>query len=118
MADLLDADEVIIFGHSIGTNDRQYFKAFFKQQTDYANPKRKDITSFTRDDESEVQIKRALQQMTDGNLSTLYGLNHIQVFKTANIKEQQRDFYNFLLKSGMDKRQASVQIGKILNKEG
>ena len=118
VADLLDADEVIIFGHSIGTNDRQYFKAFFKQQTDYANPKRKDITIFTRDDESEVQIKRALQQMTDGNLSTLYGLNHIQVFKTANIKEQQRDFYNFLLKSGMDKRQASVQIGKILNKEG
>ncbi len=114
VADLLDADEVIIFGHSIGTNDRQYFKAFFKQQTDYANPKRKDITIFTRDDESEVQIKRALQQMTDGNLSTLYGLNHIQVFKTANIKEQQREFYDFLLKLGMDKRQASVQIGRLL----
>ena len=30
VADLLEADEVIVFGHSIGENDRQYFKAFFK----------------------------------------------------------------------------------------
>ena len=50
--DLLDSDEIIIFGHSIGKNDQMYFKAFFKQQVDYSRPNRKDITIFTRDDES------------------------------------------------------------------
>lgn len=55
VADLQDADEVVVFGHSIGENDRQYFKAFFKQQTDYTKKHRKDITIFTRDSASELQ---------------------------------------------------------------
>ena len=114
VADLLEADEVIIFGHSIGTNDRQYFKAFFKQQTDYVNPKRKDITIFTRDDDSEVQIKRSLQQMTDGNLSTLYGLNRIQIIKTANLSNNQKPLFNFLVNHHIERHNASIIIGKLL----
>ncbi|MBQ0141720.1 MAG: hypothetical protein KBT06_02795 [Prevotellaceae bacterium] len=31
--DLLHADEVVFFGHSLGVNDSQYFKPFFTQQT-------------------------------------------------------------------------------------
>jgi hypothetical protein len=100
VGDLKDADEVVIFGHSIGENDRQYFKAFFMQQTDYSHIRRKDITIFTRDFASEIQIKRALQKMTDWNLSSLYGLNNLQIIKTGNLKADQRKLYDFLVKYG------------------
>ncbi len=114
VANLLEADEVIIFGHSIGENDRQYFKAFFKQQTDYSHPKCKEITIFTRDEASVVQIKRSLQHMTDGNLSTLYGLNHIQIIKTANLAEDQHQLYDFLIKHHIERHFASKIIGSLL----
>ena len=91
------ADEVVIFGHSIGENDRQYFKAFFKQQTDYSNTTGKDIIIFTKDHTSEVQIKLAIQNMTDGNLSTLFGLNRVQIIKTSNLDEDQELLLDFLV---------------------
>lgn len=78
------ADEVIIFGHSIGENDRQYFKQFFKQQASYTQNSRKRITIFTRDRDSEIEIKRALQNMTDNNLSTLSSQNTIEYFHTSD----------------------------------
>ena len=115
VADLHDADEVIFFGHSIGENDRQYFKAFFKQQTDYSNHKIKDITIFTRDAASEVQIKRSLQQMTDGNLSTLYCLNHIQIIKSENLVEGQRKMFDFLVNHHIERHHAEDIIGKLVN---
>ena len=93
--DLGEADNVIIFGHSIGENDRQYFKAFFKRQTDYSNTHEKDITIFTHNDVSMMEIKRALQKMTDGNISTLYGLNNLQIIKTERSKEKERAFMNY-----------------------
>ena len=114
--DLKEAEEVVIFGHSIGENDRQYFKAFFKQQTDYTHPRRKDITIFTRDDASEIQIKRALQKMTDWNLSMLYGLNNIQIIKTGNIQEDQKLLYDFLVKHGKEDFRTREFIGEILQK--
>ena len=114
VADLLEADDIIIFGHSIGENDRQYFKAFFKQQTDYSHPKRKDITIITKDNASEVQIKRSLQHMTDGKLSTLYGLNHILIIKTANLAEDQHKIYDFFVNHHTEGRYAEMIIGKLM----
>lgn len=113
--DLKDADEVVIFGHSIGENDRQYFKAFFKQQTDYSHPTRKDITIFTLNDHSEIQIKRAIEMMTDWNLSTLYGLNNLQIIKTGNIEEDQQLLYDFLVKHGKEDFRTREFIGKLLH---
>lgn len=112
--DLNDADEVVIYGHSIGENDRQYFKAFFKQQTDFSHPRRKDITIFTKDYDSELQIKRSLQSMTDGNLSALYGLNNIQIIKTCNIEDDQIKLCNFLVKHGKEELATRSFIGKLL----
>lgn len=79
--DLLDSDDVTIFGHSLGVNDSQYFKSFFMQQVSVGAQK-KNITIFTKDEHSELQIKRALQLMTDYNLSALCSKNNLEIIKT------------------------------------
>lgn len=112
--DLKDADDVVFFGHSIGENDRQYFKAFFKQQTEYLRQRRIDITIFTLNDSSETQIKRALQKMTDWNISTLFGQNNLQIIKTGEIKEDQEKLFNFLIKHGKNELATREFIGKLL----
>lgn len=111
--DLLAADEVIIFGHSIGENDRQYFRSFFKRQTDNIHLSRKDVIIFTRDEASERQIKRSLQRMTDWNLSMLLGQNNIQIIKTGSLKEDQRLLKDFLVKHGKDERTSKEIIGTL-----
>lgn len=117
VAELQEADEVIIFGHSLGINDQQYFKAFFMQQTNYTNPNHKDITIFTKDDSSQIQIKRALQDITNGNLSTLFGLNNVTFIKTGNIKEDQHLLLSFLTKHGKHIISTKEFIGHLLSKE-
>lgn len=84
--DLLLADDITIFGHSLGVNDSQYFKPFFEQQS-LPTAKKKTITIFTKDENSEMQIKRALQEMTNWNLSALYSMNDLQIIKTDTCKE-------------------------------
>lgn len=111
---LKDADEVIIFGHSLGENDRQYFAPFFLRQVDYYNPNRKNITIFTRDNDSKVEIKRALQKMTDGKLSVLYSINQPTIIRTANLQEDQQLMYKFLVDHHSGKEYASEIIEKLL----
>ena len=114
---LKKADEVIFFGHSLGENDRQYFAPFFLRQADYDKPERKDITIFTFDDKSKVEIKRALQKMTDGKLSSLYSINQPVIIRTANMKADQQLMSNFLINHNTDEDYASEIIGKLLAKE-
>lgn len=85
--DLQTADEVIIFGHSLGVNDRQYFNSFFRQQSSPGNTVRKKITIFTRDESSKVEIKRSLQQISDNNLAMLYGMNDLKIYQTKDVSE-------------------------------
>jgi hypothetical protein len=113
VSDLLEADEVIIFGHSIGENDRQHFEAFFKQQTDVTHPKKKDIIIFTRDEESKVDIKRSLQKMTGNNLSTLYCLNHIEIIKTSDFKEDRDSLVKFFSDHISDKRHLMATLHRL-----
>ncbi len=113
---LKDADEVIIFGHSLGENDRQYFAPFFLKQTNYDNPVKKDITIFTRDGNSQQEIKRALQKMTNGNLSGLFSINQPTIIKTADIAEDQEKFRSFLLKHETTEDDTDTIIGRLLSK--
>ena len=91
--DLMEADEVIIFGHSLGKNDNQYFKAFFEKQSTPTSPIKKKITIFTKDEKSEIAIKRSLNEMTNYNLTSLYSLNDLCIIKTD-------DFYNRKITGG------------------
>lgn len=113
--DLRTADEVIVFGHSLGENDWQYFKPFFSKQADYSNAKRKSITIFTRDNESEEQIKDCLNRMTDGGLSMIFNLNNFQIIKTGNLKEDMQKLRDFLVKHGKQVDQAQKIIDNALN---
>jgi len=110
---LIEADEVIIFGHSLGENDRQYFAPFFLHQADYDNPHKKKITVFTRDDNSKIEIKRSLQKMTEGKLSALFSINQPHFIRTANMKEDKAVFYQFLIDHQTDKCFADEVIGKL-----
>ena len=112
--DLLNANEIVFFGHSIGVNDRQYFKSFFKQQTSTEAPKRKRITIFTRDEKSEIEIKRSLQEMTDHNLSALYGMNDLEIIKTAEVKESPKQFRDFLKRNINDEAQVNICMQQLL----
>jgi hypothetical protein len=55
--------------------------------------------------------------MTDGNLSTLFGLNNLQIIKTGEIREDQKKLFNFLVKHGKEERATREFIGKLLAKE-
>lgn len=77
---LANADEICIFGHSLGENDFDYFKPFFKrisQDIDltYHNPmtdRRIKVTIYTKDEASEIAIKRQLRKLTDNHLQGIY----------------------------------------------
>lgn len=113
--DLLEADEIVIFGHSIGVNDRQYFKSFFQQQTSTIAPQKKKISIFTYDEKSEMEIKRSLQMMTDHNLSILYGLNEVKIIKTANIINDSDDYVDFMLDHINDKYLVYDNLRRMMN---
>ena len=94
--DLLNADDIFIFGHSLGMNDSQYFQAFFEQQSSTQNPQSKNITIFTKDEKSEFAIKRALQEMTNYKLSSLFGLNKLRIIKTEELYADHNKFVDVL----------------------
>ena len=94
--DLMNADDIFIFGHSLGMNDSQYFQAFFEQQSSTQNPQSKNITIFTKDEKSEFAIKRALQEMTNYKLSSLFGLNKLQIIKTDELYADHNKFEDVL----------------------
>ena len=88
--DLLDADEVVFFGHSLGQNDYHYFRQFFRNQCDENMPreKGKKITIFTYDDSSRISILEQLRNMNERKTSLLFSLNDFQVICTKDGKSE------------------------------
>ena len=80
LAESLDyAQEITIFGHSLGENDFDYFKPFFQKISQnvgvYYNEltnERLKLTIYTKDEESEIAIKRQLRKLTDNHLQGIY----------------------------------------------
>ena len=83
---LSQADNITIFGHSLGENDSQYFKTFFETQSSGASVQGKTITIITKDEDSERAIKRSLQEMSNRNLSNLFSLNDLYFIRTDDYK--------------------------------
>ena len=111
-----NADEVIIFGHSLGENDRQYFEQFFTKQADSNTLNKPFIIIFTRDSNSKKVIKRSLKSLTGGRLSLLYSINQPLFIRTAELKEDQKHFFDFLVSHHTDIHFASEVIDKLIEK--
>lgn len=93
--DLLSSDEIIIFGHSLGFNDYPYFEPLFVNASKYKQEKRRKITVFTRDEESELAIKRRLFDLTSRGLTLLYAMNDFKIFCTSD-KSQGKEMFNYI----------------------
>lgn len=113
---LENADEVIIFGHSLGENDRQYFEQFFTRHASSGSLKEPFIIIFTRDSNSKKEIKRSLKSLTGDRLSLLYSANLPIIIRTGELKEDQKLFFDFLISHHTDRHYASEVIGKLLIK--
>ena len=82
--DLLDADEVIFFGHSLGRIDYHYFQRLFQQQcrSDMQRADGKNITIFTYDAASRISILKQLREMNDKRTDLLYLQNGFEILMT------------------------------------
>ena len=90
---LQDADEVVFFGHSINGMDFDYFKDFFRIQSDATDMhyRRKRITIFTGDVQSSTQIKYNFRK-SGINVIDLFRLNDIEFVHTLDIEEKNKNF--------------------------
>lgn len=90
--DLSNADEVYIFGHSLGKNDHDYFKEFFmgamQGKRRIMAPSKLKIRIFTKDYESEVSICKQLMTLTERHLT---GLRTLCDFKFVRTNEATLD---------------------------
>ena len=111
---LIEANEVIFFGHSLGENDSQYFSPLFKKLINIDQPTKKDITFFTYDQEAQNGIKRSLQRMTGGNLSVLYSIHQPHIIKNNCLQEDRGFLYSFLIKHNVNSSDAEEIIGMLL----
>lgn len=79
------ADDIIFFGHSINGMDFPYFKDFFIKQSGMDGEyKRKHITIFTYDDDSNQQIRNSIRK-AQVDLTQLFRRNDIQFIQTKQL---------------------------------
>lgn len=79
------ASDIIFFGHSINGMDFPYFKDFFIKQSGMDGEyKRKKITVFTYDDNSDMQIRNSIRR-AQVDLTQLFRRNDIYFIQTKKI---------------------------------
>lgn len=81
---LTNAQEIVIFGLSFGNIDYSYFDRFFKSLSDgdsIPEEKKKNITIFTKDDNSRLGIIGKLREMNIG-MQRLFAQSHFQIICT------------------------------------
>lgn len=93
--DMLEADEVVFFGHSLGHNDYHYFKAFFLSQCRDGMTRKdsKRVTFFTYDNASAIEILFQLRQMNEKKTNLLYNLNNFQIICTKDVSSKRLDSF-------------------------
>ena len=81
---MINSDEVIVFGHSLGMNDHPYFVPYFNYLLDYStiSGKRRTITIFTRSESDKLELKKRLEELTENRVTLLYSLNQVNILCT------------------------------------
>ena len=82
---LLEANEIIFFGHSLGETDYHYFEDLFKYQSqpEYCKES-KTIRIFTYDEKSRIDILFQLRAMNNKRTDMLFDLNDFEIYRTKN----------------------------------
>lgn len=107
---MLDADEVIIYGHSLGETDHCYIKPFFEIQVgENAKPRR--LTIFTLDSASSYSITLQMVALTGKKLQQFKENTDVTVIETANNTNK---FSEYL--EGLKKRMNPSVLGRINQK--
>lgn len=86
---LTNAQEIVIFGLSFGNIDYSYFDRFFRSLSDgdsILEEKKKNITIFTKDDNSRLEIIGKLREMGIG-IQRLYAQSHFQIICTNDERD-------------------------------
>ncbi len=92
---LSQANEVIFFGHSLGSTDYHYFAQFFKEKSK-AGLKLEDsvrISFITANHESHISILNQLRKMNDANTNLLFDQNDIEFYYTSDYRKRYRIFH-------------------------
>lgn len=105
------ASDIIFFGHSINGMDFPYFKDFFIKQSDMDGEyKRKKITVFTYDDNSDMQIRNSIRR-AQVDLTQLFRRNDIYFIQTKKIydnDEVEKEKYDTAMKSIRNSKNAYI----------
>lgn len=81
---MIEADEVIIYGHSLGETDHCYFKPFFEAQTQINATLPHRLTIFTLNGESRNAIIKQMVSLSDGKYLLFQDNTNIEVIETYN----------------------------------
>lgn len=96
-AKMLTADEVIIYGHSLGETDHCYFKPFFDEQTSERAKPRK-LTIFTLDKTSRASITQQMVVLSDKKYDLFQDHTDVNVIETANNDQEVKTYIEGLKK--------------------
>lgn len=82
---LLHANHIIIFGHSLAKADYHYFRELFMRQTDpkFANRDQR-ISIFTKNEESMRDVLWQIREMNNNRSDYLFDLCNFEIFRTDN----------------------------------
>lgn len=98
---LMEAKEVVIFGHSLSAIDYPYFSAFFKKlQSDEYIQKRNEVphvTIFTYDMSSKLKILENLNRISGYQISKLFNYNYFDIICTKTEDFNSDQFWKFQL---------------------
>lgn len=94
---LLNAEHIIIFGHSLAKADYHYFKELFMRQT---NPKdaypQQRISIFTKNESSKRDVLWQIRTMNENRSNYLFDLCQFEIFRTDNDQDRIEQFFQQL----------------------
>ena len=110
--DLQDCDEVVFFGLSLGDIDYPYFADFFYTQSNCTSRKDcKNITIFTKDNYSRIQILDQLRNMNGGHTEQLLNDNDFKLIMTDSPNQVQlKKFFDHLKKDSIAAHAVEISV--------
>ena len=94
---LLEANEIIFFGHSLGETDYHYFEDLFKFQSQPELCKESKILRlFTYDEKSRIDILFQLRAMNNKRTDMLFELNDFEIYRTKDDSDRINNYFKQL----------------------